>query len=448
MTDQIDRQPPDRSEGDVNVSPLRRQWAERDLDDATRALLDADARYFMHQALSTPCLDALGSTSGSRLETLGGRRLLDFHGNSVHQVGYGHPRVIEAIKRQLDALPFCPRRYTNHAAVALARKLAELAPGKLNKVLLAPGGAEAVGMALKLMRLATGRYKTISWWDSFHGATLDTISIGGEAIFREGMGPLMPGAFHVPPPTTTDTRADAASLAQIERIMEDEGDIGAVVAEPVRCTAVCAPPEGYWRAVRALCDKHGALLIFDEIPICLGRTGRMFACEHEGVAPDILVVGKGLGGGVFPLAAIVAREDLDVAGHAALGHYTHEKSPVGAAAALATIDTIEREGLAVRARALGASTLERLRAMTQRHPLIADVRGLGLLIGVELRRGGPAGEPAVEEAEAVMYEALSRGLSFKVSCGNVLTLTPPLTISDEEMDQALGILDESLGAIG
>ena len=441
MTEHADRPPPDRSEGDVNISSLRRQWGERELDDATRELLDADERFFMHQALSTPCLDALRATNGSCLETLGGRRLLDFHGNSVHQVGYGHPRVIQAIKHQLDALPFCPRRYTNQTAVALARKLAELAPGNLNKVLLAPGGAEAVGIALKLMRLATGRYKTISWRDSFHGATLDTISIGGEAIFREGMGPLMPGAIHVPPPTAADTRAD---VEQIERIMREEGDVGAVVAEPVRCTAVCAPPEGYWRAVRALCDKHGALLIFDEIPICLGRTGRMFACEHEGVAPDILVIGKGLGGGVFPLAAIVAREDLDVAGHAALGHYTHEKSPVGAAAALAAIEVIEEEGLVERARALGESTLARLHAMMGRHPLMADVRGLGLLIGIELLRGG---EPAADEAEAVMYEALSRGLSFKVSCGNVLTLTPPLTISDAEMDEALGILDESLGAV-
>ena len=194
-------QAPDRAEGDVNLSARREAWAKHHLDPETTLLLEQDARYFLHQSLSTPCLNALNASHGIHLEDLQGRRIMDFHGNSVHQVGYGHPRVIEAVKRQLDTLPFCPRRYTNQTAVDLARRLTELAPGGLDKVLFSPGGTTAIGMALKLARFATNRHKTVSMWGSFHGASLDAISIGGEAMFRKDAGPLLPGTEHIPPPT-------------------------------------------------------------------------------------------------------------------------------------------------------------------------------------------------------------------------------------------------------
>ncbi|MBW8003879.1 MAG: aminotransferase class III-fold pyridoxal phosphate-dependent enzyme, partial [Planctomycetes bacterium] len=170
------------------------------MDAKTQKWLDEDARYFLHQSLSTPCLNVLSSCEGIYIEDLQGNRIMDFHGNYVHQVGFRNKRVIEAIIEQLNTLPFCTRRYTNIPAIRLARKLAELAPGKLNKVLFTPAGTAAIGMALKLARAATGRFKTISMWDSFHGASLDAISIGGEALFRKGMGPLLPGTEHVPPP--------------------------------------------------------------------------------------------------------------------------------------------------------------------------------------------------------------------------------------------------------
>src|SRR5579862_169922 len=178
------------SEGDVNLSPRRRKWQEQAIGPETADWLAEDARWFLHQSLSTPCLDVLTGCDGIYLEDMQGRRFMDFHGNSVHQVGFGNPRVVEAIKRQLDTLSFCTRRYTNVPAIRLARKLAELAPGNLNKVLFAPGGAEAIGIAMKLARVATGRFKTVSMWDSFHGASLDTISLGGETLFRRGIGPL------------------------------------------------------------------------------------------------------------------------------------------------------------------------------------------------------------------------------------------------------------------
>ncbi len=440
------------SEGDVNLSPLRRAWEEENVRGATRRLLDADAAHFLHQSLSTPCFNALAACEGIWLEDVEGRRYMDFHGNNVHQVGYRHPAVLEAVKKQLDTLPFSPRRFTNAAAVDLAAKLSALAPDPLGKVLFAPGGTLAIGMALKLARIATGRHKTLSMWDSFHGASLDAISIGGEAIFRKGAGPLLPGTEHVPP---CDPRAcrfgcagtcDARCAEYVEYVLAKEEDVGAVIVETVRSTDVQVPPPAYYRAIRSACDRHGALLILDEVPVGLGRTGRMFAFEHYDVVPDMVVLGKGLGGAVYPMAALIARSDLDVAADRALGHYTHEKSSVGCAAALATLGVIENEGLLARSRDLGARALERMRGLKARHPLVSDVRGLGLLLGIELSL--PNGEPARREAEQVMYNCLSRGLSFKVGQGNVLTLSPPLVIGEADLDRAFDILEAALAQVG
>ncbi len=437
-----------KSEGDINISPLREAWQRRHIDADTQALLDEDARYFLKQSLSTPCLNTMQACDGIYIEDTQGRRYMDFHGNNVHQVGFANPEVISAIKDQLDELSFCTRRYTNRTAVNLAQKLAQIAPGDLNKSLFCPGGAEAIGMALKLARMATGRHKTVSMWDAFHGASLDTISIGGEAIFRQDIGPLLPGTEHAPPPDeyrcvfgcAQRGGCDMTCANYIEYILAKEGDVAAVIAEPIRSTPYIPKP-AYWQKIRQACDRHGALLIFDEIPHSLGRTGRMFTFENFGVQPDIVVIGKGLGGGVLPMAALIAREGLDIAAHRALGHYTHEKSPVGCAAGLATISYIEKHNLVRHARDLGRHCLERMRRMKDRHPLIGDVRGLGLFLGIELVKDRQTRERATDEAEAIMYAALTKGMSFKLTMGNILTLTPPLTITREEMDRALDIIE-------
>lgn len=438
------------TEGDINLSDAREQWLAAGVAEETRASLYQDADVFIHQTLSTPCLNVLKSARGSWLEDAEGRRFLDFHGNNVHQVGFGHPRVVQAIKEQLDELSFCTRRYTCAPAIELAKRLGELAPGDLHRVLFAPGGTAAIGIALKLARIATNRFKFVSMWDSFHGASLDAISVGGEAVFRKGIGPLLPGCEHVPPPETEgcpfkcgrDCNLSCADY--IEYVLEKEGDVAAVIAETVRCTPAI-PPADYWRRVRAACDKHGALLILDEIPIGLGRTGRMFAFEHYGVLPDMVVLGKGLGGGIMPLAAVVAREHLNVAGEHSLGHYTHEKNPVACAAGLATLQVIKDEDLVSRSAALGTVALQQLRRMARDHSIIENVRGLGLLLGVELVRPskkGPLSAPA--DAERIMYGCLRRGLNFKITLGNRLTLTPALTISEEDLRLGLSILDSAI----
>jgi 4-aminobutyrate aminotransferase len=446
---------PAQSESDSNRSPRRAAW-ERNLDGATRALVAEDARHFLRQSVSTPCLSAIVKAEGIWIEDAGGRRYMDFHGNNVHHIGYGHPRLKDAIRRQMDELPFAPRRFACKPAVELAAKLAAIAPGGLSKVLFTTGGSDANEVALKIARAATGRFKTVSFWDSFHGAGFGAASVGGEALFRSGpIGPLLSGAEHVAPfacyrcPYGYPDRdggpplelCKLACAGMVRYVLEREGDVAAVIAEPARAVPYLPPP-GFWQAVRQACNEHGALLIFDEIPTGLGKTGKMFACEHDGVAPDILVLGKALGGGILPIAAVLARPELDVAEEWAFGHYTHEKNPVTCRAALATIAIIEEERLVENAARVGALALERLRAMKRRHPLIGDVRGRGLLIGVELVADRATKAPADDAAEAIMYRALEQGLSFKTTMGNVLTLTPPLTITEAEMTRALDILEQ------
>lgn len=447
-----------QSATEIAHSPRRLEWEARNINSDMRAMLAEDARYFMHQLPSTPCISVIKKAEGIWIEDMAGRRYMDFHGGSSHHIGYSHPRLIQAIKQQLDDLPMSPRRYTNEPAIALARKLAEITPGELGKVLFAPSGSDAMEMAIKTARHATGRFKTISFWDAFHGAGFGACSVGGKKMYRShGVGPLLPGTEHVHSPTCYRCPygyRDVGGKPDFETchmvcadllisILEKEGDVAAVIAEPMMASP-SPPPTGFWKAVREACNKYGALLIFDEIPTGLGKTGRMFSCEHDGVVPDILVIGKSLGGCAVPIAAMIAKPELDIAGEFGIGHFTHEKNPTTARAALTTIEIIEDEELVENACHVGQRTLERLQDMMARHHLIGDVRGRGLMIGIELVRDHDTKEKAIEETEALIYLALEKGLSFKAMLDNVITLSPPLIISESQMDEALMIVDECL----
>lgn len=453
---------PSQSESDTNLTSRRTRWQGRALDDKTRALLAEDETYFLRQSVSTPCLNAIAKAEGIWIEDVAGRRYMDFHGNNVHHIGYGHPRLKRAIAEEMDRLPFAPRRYTCETSVALARKLAEIAPGRISKLLFTTGGSDAVEVAVKIARMATGRHKTLSFWDAFHGAGFGASALSGESLFRSGASaPLVAGAQHVAPFACYrcaygHTKLDAAGqpdfaacqlacARMVDYVLSRETDVACVVAEPARAVPY-VPPPGFWKMVREACDRHGALLVFDEIPTGLGKTGRMFACDHDGVEPDILVLGKALGGGILPVAAVMTREDLDVGGQWAFGHYTHEKNPVTARAALTTIEIIEDEGLVENAARVGAMALDRLNEMKRKLPAIGDVRGRGLLIGIDLVTDRDTRAPDNELAETVLYRALDDGLSFKTTMGNVLTLTPPLTVSAAEMNTALDILERAIAA--
>ena len=440
------------TEGESNTSAARSGWNAGIGDAATRELLARDSAAFLHQSLSSPCLTAMAKAEGIWIEDTMGRRYMDFHGNSVHHIGYGHPRLKEAIKKQLDDLCFSPRRYTCEPAVELAETLGRLAPGDLGKVLFTTGGSDAIEVALRLARAATGRFKTLSFWDAFHGAGFGASSVGGEATFRSGIaGPLLPGAEHVAPWGTRncayghDNLEDSARACakMISYVLAREGDVAAVVAEPMRATPY-PPAPGFWKSVREACDRHGTLLIFDEIPTGLGKTGRFFAHEHDGVQPDMVVLGKSLGGGILPIAAVIARRDLDVAGGYAIGHYTHETNPVTTRAALTTIAIIREEGLTERAAEFGAHAMDRLRSFSERCPSIGDVRGRGLLFGVELVKDRADFTPDNALAERVYYRCLEGGLSFKISQGTILTLSPPRVIARAELDRALDIVEQAI----
>ncbi|WP_428671415.1 (R)-1-hydroxy-2-aminoethylphosphonate ammonia-lyase [Roseibium sp.] len=440
------------TEGESNTSGARKAWLEKSIGPNSAPLLKRDADAFLHQSLSSPCVSTIAKAEGIWIEDMDGRRYMDFHGNSVHHIGYGHPRLIEAIKAQLDDLPFSPRRFTNDPAVELAEKLGEIAPGDLRKVLFTTGGSDANEVALKIARAATKRFKTVSFWDAFHGAGFGAASVGGEATFRSHIaGPLLPGTEHVAPfacyrcpynhpgPET----CGLACAKMVDFVLEREGDVAAVIAEPMRAVPY-VPPPGFWKAVREACNRRGALLIMDEIPTGLGKTGRMFAFEHDEIIPDIVTVGKALGGGILPIAACVAREDLDVCGDFAIGHYTHEKNPVTSRAALTTIKIIEEEGLVERSAELGDHAMTRLNSELLNVAIVGDIRGRGLMFGIEIVDDRADKTPGNARAERIYYACLEAGLSFKISQGCVLTLSPPLTIAEEDLDRALDIV---IGAI-
>jgi 4-aminobutyrate aminotransferase len=431
------------TEGDINFSSARKTWYSL-LDSATIQGLAEDAAVFLHQSLSTPCLDVIVSCEGIYITDAAGKKYMDFHGNNVHQVGYRNPYVLEKVKAQMDILPFSPRRYTNPVTIAFANKLISLLPANLNRVLFAPGGTSAVSMALKLAKVVTGKHQVISMKNSFHGASLDAIAVGGELQFKKYMGVLSPETFHINQPEqyrNKDLDEGAGDAEELETILKNNPEVGAFIAETIRNTDVKIPSVSYWKKVREICTKYNVLLILDEIPIAFGRTGVMFAFEHYQIEPDIICLGKGLGAGIIPFAAIVTKDAYNIATDVSLGHFTHEKSPLGAAAALAMLEYLEQKHILEKVREDEIFVRDTLVEMQSKYPVIGSVRGIGLLWAIELLNNPETKEKAVDLAEKVLYECLENGLNFKVSGGNVIQLCPPLIISRTELKNALQIVE-------
>jgi 4-aminobutyrate aminotransferase len=435
------------AEGDVNFSESRKKWYKI-LNSLVLDLLEQDNSLFLHQSLSTPCIDVIASCDGIYITSITGRRYMDFHGNNVHQVGYRNKYVTDKVTEQMGILPFSPRRYTNNIAINCATKLTSLFPQSLNRVLFAPGGTSAISMALKLARVVTGKHKVVSLTDSFHGASLDAIAVGGEEQFKKYMGPLSPEAINIPQPVSYrnifDEFSDLLYADTLEEILKEDKEIGAFIAETIRNTDVQVPSAGWWKRIREICTQYKILLILDEIPIAFGRTGKMFAFEHFSIEPDIVCLGKGLGAGIIPFAAMITKDQFNIAGDVSLGHYTHEKSPLGCAAALAMIAFIEENKLLDKVKEDEHFMRSELTKMKEKYSVIGDVRGIGLLWGIELVKNRNGKEKAIAEAEQVMYECLLNGLSFKVSQGNVLQLSPPLIITREELKIALAIIEQAI----
>lgn len=439
-----------REQGDNNSTDKRKSFHQK-LDRETQHWIEEDSKCFLHQALSTPVMNVLSKTEGAYIVDLNGKKYLDLHGNGVHNAGFTNAKVVEAVKAQLDqSLAFTPRRYTNIPAINFAKKIIEITPAGLDRVLFCPGGSEAIEMAVMLAKQITGKWKTISYWDSYHGNGFQASSVGGEEHFTMGNGPMVPGAFHVEFPNyyrnpwgfSDQQQIDQEYIRQIKTIIKRNPDIAAIIAEPISATPV-VPSSSYWEEIKHLCEQHNILLIFDEIIEGFGRTGKMFASEHF-VTPDVLVLGKSLGGGVVPFAGIVTKEKYNTLAHRSIGHFTHEKNPLCAAAGLAMVEYLEENELVKNAYVLGIYLMDQLKVLQQKFPLIGNVAGKGFHIGVDLVKDRNTKERAVDEAEQIMYDCFEQGVAFKIIEGNIITMRPSLVITKDDCDLIIESLDNAL----
>ncbi len=430
----------DKIEGDINISEERKKWNNSITNPEIKYWLEKDERFFLHQSLSTPCLDVLTDSKDAYFINIEGKKYYDFHGNSVHQIGYSNEFVINNLVEQLKSLTFSPRRFTNIPAIQFAEKLASLAPEDLNRVLLTPGGSSAVSIALKLARAITGKSGTISFTNSFHGANLDTISIGGEEQFKRQMGNLFKDVFHIDFPKSSTE--EVLVLEHLEKLISLHF-IGAFIAEVIRNTEVFIPTKHFWQEAKKICENNNVIFIDDEIPLALGRTGKMFAFEHFDITPDVICLGKGLGGGIFPQAAIITRDKYNNFKDISLGHYTHEKSPLGSKIGLATIEFIEKNKVLQNVKQLENLIAHFLHLIQKKYTFVKQVRGIGLLWAIEIESKSQF-ISTEDLTDRVMYGCLKDGLNFKITSGTVIQLMPALTITEIELVEAMEILERNL----
>jgi 4-aminobutyrate aminotransferase len=384
-----------------------------------------------------------------------GRRYIDFvAGIAVVNTGHCHPRVIDAAQRQLAAFTHtCFQVVAYDGYVTLCERLNALAPGEFaKKTMLINTGAEAVENSIKIARAYTGRPGVIAFHGGFHGRTLLALGLTGKVDpYKLGVGPFPGEIFHAPFPCELHGVGVADAIHALEVLFKSDiepGRVAAFMIEPVQGEGGYYPaPAEFLQRLRALADKHGILLISDEVQSGMARTGRIFGIEHSGVVPDIITMAKGLGGG-FPIAAVTGRAEVMDALHPGGLGSTYAGSPIACEAALAVLDVIEEEGLCDRAGELGLRMQARLKDLALRQPCIADVRGLGAMVALELCHEGDPERPAPELARAVIVEARERGLLL-LSCGsygNVLRLMVPLTIEHKVLDEGLDVLEAAMNA--
>ena len=368
---------------------------------------------------------------GAVVRDIHGKEYLDFSGGpAVFNIGHRHPKVVQAVKEQLDRMPMSVRAMPRKPEADLAELLAQITPGDLQFTFFANSGAEANEGALKLARLATGRTNIVGAVDAFHGKTFGALSASGREKYKTPFKPLVPGFSHVP----------FGDLETMDRAVTNQ--TAAVILEPIQGEGgVIIPPEGYLRGVREICDRAGALLILDEVQTGLGRTGKMFACEHWGVTPDMITMAKALGGGVIPIGAITGRPRIwkTLEQNPYLHSTTFGGNPLACTAGVATIQVLLEEHLPERAADLGPYMVERLRELQRRHPtVVKDVRGKGLLIGMEFI------DPDV--VLLITADALARGLIvfYSLNKPECFRIAPPLIITRQQIDRAVEVLDQSI----
>ena len=415
---------------------------------AAERVLAARERY-VARGVATPSL-VVERAEGARVWDVDGREFLDFAGGIACQnLGHGPSAVVAAIHEQVDRyLHQCFMVGTYEPYVELCRRLDDLWPGSAEtKSILLNSGAEAVENAVKIARAATGRDAVVVFDRAFHGRTNLTMAMTARLVYKDGFGPLATDVHRAPAPYPFRGVSTEDALAGLELLFRQDVDpksVACFVLEPVQGEGgfIPMPPE-FVQALRSICNEHGILYVDDEVQSGCGRTGTMWAIERLGVEPDLLVSGKTLGGGL-PLAAVTGRAELMDAVHVGGLGGTFGGNPVACAAALAVLDELAAPGFTERAEHVGTLLRARLEEIAARQPLVGEVRGLGVMLALELREQTP------DAAKATTAAAFEKGLLL-LSCGldgNVIRLLPPLTASDEEFERGLGLLEEALGDAG
>lgn len=368
---------------------------------------------------------------GSFVCDVQGRSYLDFAGGyGVFSLGHRHPEVVEAVHQQLDRMPLSSRVFLNRHQAYLAEKLALLTPGSLRYSFFSNSGTEAVEAALKLARAATGRSRFVSTLNSYHGKTIGSLSVSGRINYQQPFQPLLTDVEHVP-------FADASAL---ERAIT--ADTAAFIIEPIQGEGGIHPaPDGYLQKAQELCRHHGALLIADEVQCGLGRSGRLFACEHWGIEPDIMVLAKALGGGVMPIGATVSTPEVQAAyrGKPLLHTSTFGGNPLACAAALKTLEILERGLLVDNARQAGKYLLDRLEQLADEFSdMVLEARGLGLMLGLELKEDRFGGSVIAEMARQRVVAV------YTLNQPRVIRFEPALGVERTEIEQMLTALHQAL----
>ena len=394
---------------------------------------------------------------GDSLTDVDGNTYIDLlAGICVSSIGHGHPRYAEAVAAQVARLNV--GSFTTPPRVELLKKVAAFTPGDLNRTMLYSGGSEAVESALRLARAHTGKSEVLSFWGGFHGKTGGVLGLMG-SDFKHGLGPMLPGCHSAPfadcyrcPLGTTEEKCGliCAEFIRDKIKFETTGQLAAILVEPIQGTnGNVVPPDAFFSALRDIADEFNALLISDEMITGFGRTGRNFGCEHSGVMPDVMTVGKGFGAG-FPVTGLISTDAITTAepwSKPSFSSSSYGGNALAAAAASVTLDIIQDEGLVDNAARVGQVILERLREMQQRHPLIGHVRGRGMLIGVDLVEDRKTKTPLSKEGCARLFHACTRRGLLTMAYAPRLRINPPLCMDEDTAHEACDILDHALNEV-
>jgi 4-aminobutyrate aminotransferase-like enzyme len=406
------------------------------------------------QTIATLSQIAVEKGEGCVIEDVDGNRYIDFFaGVGVSSLGYNHPKYVKMMSEQVGKIHV--GSFTSPNRAALSELIAQITPGELNRTQYYSGGAEAVEAALRLAKSYTKKSEFIGFWNGFHGKTLGVMGLLGDT-FKNSLGPLPVGRYLTPyadcrhcPFNTELSRCGFDCVEHIKDKIhyETTNDIAAIIVEPIQGTAGnVVPPEGFLRKLRALADEIGAVLIVDEMITGFGRTGKMFGCQHDGILPDIMTIGKGFGGG-FPVTGLISREDIIFSkpfANPSGSSSSYGGNPLASTAAYAVVKTIVEDNLVENSAKVGAFMLSRLKGLKEKYNFIGDVRGKGLMIGVELTAGANTKEKLDKKyCRMFFHECMKRGL-IVMGYNPDIRINPPLIITEEIAEEGINIMDEAL----